>query len=52
MSRNGLTDKPRNGSSERSETTFLLVLGLIAFAVIAAIAVLVDWAWASFPRVH
>ena len=39
-------------SREESYSMFLLVVGVIAFALIAAFAVLIDWAWAGLPRIH
>jgi len=51
MPRNDLTDG-EDGAREESYAAFLLVLGVVAFAMIAALAALIDWAWANLPRIQ
>ena len=51
MPRNDLMD-PNDRPREESHAAFLLVPGVVAFGLIAALAALIDWAWANLPRIQ
>lgn len=51
MPRNDLIGRNDRPPGE-SYAAFLIVLGVVSFALIAALAALIDWAWANLPRIQ